>query len=183
MNRVAGIDVSHYQFEIDWPAVRASGVRFALIKATEGNFNDDFFAANWPAAKAAGIVRGPYHFYRPDVDAIAQAKFYLNAISLEPQDLPPAIDLEIHPNVSGKFYANPALLRGIQACVNAVADQTGQKLVIYTNLSFTKAFLAVSSGAVPGWLKAHTLWIANYNNQDDPNTHESWTNWMFWQYS
>jgi GH25 family lysozyme M1 (1,4-beta-N-acetylmuramidase) len=30
-----GIDVSSYQTNIDWAAVRASGVEFAYIKATE----------------------------------------------------------------------------------------------------------------------------------------------------
>ena len=31
---IQGIDVSKYQGEIDWQQVRASGVRFAWIKAT-----------------------------------------------------------------------------------------------------------------------------------------------------
>jgi hypothetical protein len=33
---LSGIDVSHYQGEVDWPAVAVSGVRFAFIKATDG---------------------------------------------------------------------------------------------------------------------------------------------------
>ena len=32
-----GIDVSHYQEEIDWKRVEASGVKFALLKASEGS--------------------------------------------------------------------------------------------------------------------------------------------------
>ena len=35
MANVPGIDVSRYQGVIDWKAVRAAGIRFAYIKATE----------------------------------------------------------------------------------------------------------------------------------------------------
>jgi len=30
---LAGIDVSTYQGEIDWPAVKAAGIEFAIIRA------------------------------------------------------------------------------------------------------------------------------------------------------
>jgi hypothetical protein len=33
---VAGIDVSHYQPNINWPKVAAAGIKFAYMKATEG---------------------------------------------------------------------------------------------------------------------------------------------------
>ncbi|MCC2096979.1 MAG: glycosyl hydrolase family 25, partial [Hyphomicrobiales bacterium] len=60
---IHGIDVSKYQGDIDWNAVRASGVKFAWIKATEGGDHaDERFLQNWNAAKAAGVPRGAYHF-------------------------------------------------------------------------------------------------------------------------
>jgi GH25 family lysozyme M1 (1,4-beta-N-acetylmuramidase) len=34
---VPGIDVSHYQGTINWNTVKANGVQFAFIKATEGS--------------------------------------------------------------------------------------------------------------------------------------------------
>src|SRR5262245_46829549 len=44
---VEGIDVSHWQGSINWSAVRASGIEFAYIKATEGtSFRDASFNAN-----------------------------------------------------------------------------------------------------------------------------------------
>src|SRR5579863_5354418 len=56
---VHGIDVSKYQGDIDWNAVKASGVKFAWIKATEGGDRvDEKFAQNWEMAKAAGVPRG-----------------------------------------------------------------------------------------------------------------------------
>ncbi|MFZ1960088.1 MAG: GH25 family lysozyme, partial [Methylovirgula sp.] len=60
---IHGIDVSKYQGDIDWNTVRASGVKFAWIKATEGgDYVDEKFAQNWAEAKAAGVPRGAYHF-------------------------------------------------------------------------------------------------------------------------
>ncbi len=60
---IQGIDVSYWQGDIDWDAVRDAGVRFAFIKATEGGDHlDPKFLENWYAAKRAGIARGAYHF-------------------------------------------------------------------------------------------------------------------------
>ena len=60
---LSGIDVSHYQGEVDWPAVAASGVRFAFIKATDGVDDiDPRFAQNWAGAKLAGIAGVPITF-------------------------------------------------------------------------------------------------------------------------
>ena len=33
---VEGVDVSHYQGEIDWSKVEADGISFAFVKATQG---------------------------------------------------------------------------------------------------------------------------------------------------
>lgn len=50
-----GIDVSAHQGPIDWTAVRADGIEFAYVKATEGgDFVDDRFGANWDGAADAG---------------------------------------------------------------------------------------------------------------------------------
>src|SRR5207302_823289 len=66
MARVLGIDVSHYQGTINWPAVFASGERFAFEKATEGvTYTDPKFVTNMLAGKAAGVLMGAYHFARP----------------------------------------------------------------------------------------------------------------------
>ena len=67
---IHGIDISHYQGEIDWEKLRNNGmiekcpVRFVMIKATEGatkkdeNFDDNFYQA-----REYGFIRGAYHFW------------------------------------------------------------------------------------------------------------------------
>jgi lysozyme len=74
---IRGIDVSHYQGQIDWGAVEMSGIKFAFCKATEGiRITDHTFARNWDKLGKSGIYRGAYHFGHPENDAIEQAKHF-----------------------------------------------------------------------------------------------------------
>ena len=58
---IPGIDVSHYQGTIDWAKVKASGVQFAYIKATQGaSFVDPKLAENVEGAASVEIPIGLY---------------------------------------------------------------------------------------------------------------------------
>ena len=93
-----GIDVHGAKGVIKWPQVRAAGFEFAFLKATEGRtFDDERFAFNRRAAKAAGLAVGGYHFARPDNNtAAAEAAHFLRICQVEPGDLLPVLDWE-HP--------------------------------------------------------------------------------------
>ena len=97
---IHGIDVSHYQEDIDWEVVRNASldtapVSFVFIKATEGvSLLDENFNLNFYEAKQNGLIRGAYHFFIPNIDARAQARFFLKQVHLEPGDLPPVLDVE-----------------------------------------------------------------------------------------
>lgn len=57
-----GIDVSHHQGTIDWKKVKAAGVQYVFLKATEGaTFVDKMYATNRAAAKAVGIPLSLIH--------------------------------------------------------------------------------------------------------------------------
>src|SRR5437868_13951686 len=76
-----GIDVSHYQGTVTWADVRASGRRFAFCKATEGlTYTDPTFTTNWAGMRAAGLLRGAYHFGHPGDDAVSQADRFCDTI-------------------------------------------------------------------------------------------------------
>ena len=66
---IHGIDVSRYQYNIDWKAVEAMQdqevkIGFAFIKATEGvSLKDKKFRKNWEECKNVDIKRGAYHFF------------------------------------------------------------------------------------------------------------------------
>ena len=75
---VEGVDVSDAQGAIDWAAARGAGIEWAAIKATQGTYNtQQRFAANWANARAAGVIRGAYHFFDPTEDGVAQAQYFL----------------------------------------------------------------------------------------------------------
>ena len=75
---VQGIDVSHYQGEIDWAKMKQQGMDFAYIKATEGSAHEDKrFDKNWKEAKAAGMLCGAYHFFSFESEGAKQAEHFI----------------------------------------------------------------------------------------------------------
>lgn len=172
-SRLTGIDVSHYQGQINWGAVKAAGCAFAFAKATEGtNVTDPYFATNWSGMKAAGLARGAYHFFHASEDAAQQAAHFLATVQLQPGDLPPVIDIEVSDNV-----ANSTIVQGVQTWLDAVEQAAGVTPLIYTAASFWNAHLNNSFGRYP-------LWIAHYTAASTPAPLPTgWTDWAFWQYS
>jgi len=73
---VWGVDVSRHQGDIDWTAVeRAPQIGFAYLKATEGgDWVDPRFAANWQAARRAGLRVG-------DAEVQAALVLWLEAVT------------------------------------------------------------------------------------------------------
>lgn len=172
-SRLMGIDVSHFQGHVDWQAVKAAGCDFAFAKATEGDaVTDPFFAANWAGMKAAGLMRGAYHFYRAETPAAAQAAHFLSTVQFEPGDLPPVLDIEVNDGVTGE-----ALVGGVQTWLDAVEPVAGVTPIIYTNTPFWNAHFNDQFSAYP-------LWVAHYTNAPAPSPLPvGWTVWTFWQYS
>jgi lysozyme len=165
----SGIDVSHYQGEVDWPDVAGDGVRFAFIKATDGVADvDPRFARNWAGAKAAGVVRGAYHFFRPSRDAEQQAAHFLGVATMDDMALPPALDVEITGGLG-----RPALQDGIRTWLETVQAALGCKPVVYTDPSFWRTSVAADFSAYP-------LWLACYANE--PEIPAPWQTWTFWQH-
>ncbi len=168
--RLSGIDVSHFQGEVDWRAVAAAGVRFAFIKATEGVDDvDPRFAQNWAESRAAGLLRGPYHFLHPNLDARQQAAHFLAVVTLDDDALPPALDVEVTNGV------DPATLRAcIETWLETVAAALGCKPVVYTDPWFWQDHVDADLGAYP-------LWLACY--APEPQVPASWHGWTFWQHA
>lgn len=167
---VHGIDVSHYQKEIDWPLVAAQDVAFAFVKASEGEtYKDRYFCENWDAMKDAGIKRGAYHFFRPTLSAEMQAKNFIEQASLEDGDFAPVLDIEVLDNVS------PEQLRaGVNTWIQIVEDHFKVKPIIYTYQKFYNKYLS-------GYYEEHPLWIARYSSWRKPRL-KSNQSWQFWQY-
>ncbi|KAF8636215.1 hypothetical protein AX17_003701 [Amanita inopinata Kibby_2008] len=97
-----GIDVSSYQGNVNWSTVKANGLTFAYIKATEGTgYTNPYFSSQYTGATKAGFIRGGYHFARPDISTGAtQANYFLahgGGWSGDGITLPGALDIEYNP--------------------------------------------------------------------------------------
>jgi lysozyme len=171
---IHGIDVSKYQRQISWEAVRGmevQGVRlhFAFIKATEGlTSTDPFFRRNWRKAKGAGMVRGAYHFFIASRDGKRQAEHFIDEVSLRPGDLPPVLDVE------QAFGMSSAQIRKeVSRWLDVVEQYYGVRPIIYTNVDFYEKHLQGSFDDYP-------LWVAHYLQPNRPRIRRSWS---FWQHS
>ena len=147
-----GIDVSEHQYNVDWNAVKNSGISFAYIRAgrrgcTEGGlFKDPWFETNFEGAKAAGLKVGVYFFSQAvnATEAAEEAEFLLDIIKDKEIDLPVAYDLERVENEpstridglidreTGK-EKNKDLLTSLPKAFLTVIEARGYKPCLYLN--------------------------------------------------
>ncbi len=182
-----GIDVSnHNGNSIDWLSVKNSDVSFAFAKATEGiTFADHCFEKNWKQMKAAGLLRGAYHFFRPLRDAKEQAQNFLKVVGeLEAKDLPPVLDLEHYPEYVEEEWKQISLkerIERVQQWLDIVEGTTGRKSLIYTSYGFWKYYMDNTQA-----FTKYPLWVANYTTKAQPLVPaNNWggNGWLFWQYT
>ena len=167
---VKGIDVYHGDNggnQIDWTKVKGAGISFAFAKATEStNFTDSMFATNWAGMKAAGLVRGAYHFFHADVDPTQQAKFFLSTVGALQQGDLLVLDLETTNNQS-----QATILANAETFMAAVKSESGVLPILYTSPAFLASF---------GTLGQYPLWVANYG-VSCPDVPSAWKTYTFWQ--
>ena len=166
-----GIDISHWQGTINWASVKSSGKKFAFCKATEGtDYTDPTFATNWPAMKAAGLLRGSYHMGRPAEDAVAQADRFFDTVQPSSGDLPLVLDSEKTDSLT------PSQVRSwTVAFINRLTSRLGRPPIIYTGFYFWRD--SAGNGSNLGC----PLWLAAYNT--NPLVPAAWTKYTMWQYS
>ncbi len=172
---VHGIDVSRYQERINWKEVKKMKVdsikiSFAFIKATEGECRiDRYFSINWENAKKNQLIRGAYHFYRPQISSKLQAENFISNVKLEKGDLPPVLDIETL--ASGYHIDNT--VKGIKNWLKIIEKAYHIKPIIYTNIDFYNNYLADEG------LSDYPLWIAHYY-EEKVRLNQIW---YFWQHN
>ena len=176
MKRTYGIDVSYYQGDIDWSAVKASGVEWVILRGGFGNANiDTQFVNNITGAVAAGFTKiGVYWFsYCHDSDsAQTEVEFCLNTIAPYKQyiTLPVFFDWEgASYNYVENTYGISLTAAQIQQfatvwCNAAVA--AGYETGIYSNKSTAAGWFKTSSGYLWDDLKCE-FWYARYGANNE----------------
>ena len=68
------------------------------------NHKDTKFDYNWKQAEKQNLLRGAYHYYRPNENSTEQANFFIKTVKLGKGDLPPILDIEKYSQF--KIYQN-----------------------------------------------------------------------------
>jgi lysozyme len=169
---VRWIDISDHQAVVDWSSVARAGIGFAFVKASEGGpFTARTFGSHWGGAREAHLVRGAYHFFRALDDPRAQADHFLRTVNVGPDDLPPALDLEVRDGVDVGTFNDRVL-----GWLDTVKAATNRKPLIYASPSFVQSF------GSPRALSAYPLCIAHYDHPA-PTIPRGWATYTFWQYT
>jgi GH25 family lysozyme M1 (1,4-beta-N-acetylmuramidase) len=183
-----GIDVSSFNGVIDWEAVAADGIDFAMIRCayrgySEGVIKDDSrFAENIEGALAAGIPVGVYFFTQAvsESEAVEEADYVLEKIKPYEITYPVVIDVEImeagsdgdiprQNNVSGK------ILTDATAAFCDRISEAGYTPMIYANLRM--AYLKLDLRKLAGY----DFWISEWRDEEhDPSF---FYDYQIWQYA
>ncbi len=168
-----GLDVSEYQGKIRWTYVdtleQKYPLHFVFIRATVGKDRKDRqFNKNWLGAKENKMIRGAYHYYRPNENSMEQAELFIKTVTLQKGDLPPVLDIEKLP----KNQSIENLKLGLKRWLNAVESHYGVKPIIYTGERYYDDFLKEE-------FSDYLFWIANYNFYRE----EIAEDWLFWQFT
>lgn len=177
-----GVDVSRYQGDIDWQAVKDDGYEFAFIRAgfrgygAEGNLKEDpMFRQNIEGAQAAGLDVGVYFFAQAvnEEEAVEEADFVLSLIDDYKLQLPVVYDPE---SVSSED-ARTRDVTGEQFTRNTAAfcrrmEKAGYDTAVYANMVWEATKLDLSA------LSDIPIWYADYESVPQTPYRFTW-----WQYS
>ncbi len=181
-----GIDISAYQNAngpIDWRELAGHGIRFVVIKASEGTYyTNPYYLPDARAASRAGLAVLAYAFAIPDrAGGAATARFAVRSAHHRRGHgtLPLVVDLENDPYSTSDCYwfGRGRMIAWIAGFTSRARALTGSWPVIYT----TAAWWQECTGST-GRFARDPLWLADYDGAK-PAAPWPWTRWSFWQYS
>lgn len=171
-----GIDVSKWQGNINWMAVKDDGIDFAIIKAggsDAGFYKDSKFEQNYINAKTAGVKVGAYYFSgklcKSYEDGAADAKRFIDILKGKQFEYPVYIDFE-SPNSTNKAG-------NTDACIGFC--ETMEKAGFFVGI-YASEFSGFRERLDDSRLQNISHWVARYG--DRPST-ISEDVFHIWQYS
>jgi len=176
-----GIDVSKFQGTIDWNAVKADGITFAIIRCGYRGYGsgalveDSTYRANIQGAIAAGLRVGVY-FYSQAVDeaeAVEEASMVLSLVSGYSLPLGVYYDTEKVANASGRADGISAAQR--TSCAVAFCEtirNAGYTAGVYSYADWFYNYMNFAN------ISKYRIWIAQYRD-----TLSFKYNYNIWQYT
>jgi len=174
---VEGIDLSKWQADVDWNAVKSAGVSFVFLKSTEGGDHmDERFLENWRGAREAGVPHSAYHFMYWCRPASEQATWFRQNVPADPDALPPVLDVEWNSQSKTCPIRIPAeeAREKISLMLKAMEEHTGKKPIIYTDITFHEDVLGNYFDQYPYWVRSVAA---------EPQERYKDRPWSFWQFT
>ena len=168
-----GMDVSSWQGDIDFQAVRAAGIQVVYLRTGVGlEYVDPYFQSNYEKALDAGLNIGYYHYVTAadTFQARQQAEFFYSLIRDKQIDCCPAMDFESFPGLSTQEINAIGL-----SFMETLGSLLGYDPALYTD-SYNAAYLWSSD------FSSYPLWVADYN-VNQPESTGPWDSWDGFQYS
>lgn len=170
-----GIDVSKYQGNIDWNAVKAAGNDFAIIRAGYGKYasqKDPYFEQNMRNAKAAGVACGAYWYSYAVTPAEAKQEAEVFASIVQGYQFEYPLVLDIEDSTQTKLSKEQ-----VSAIIQAFCDtmeSKGYYISLYSYASFLNSYVYQSV------LEDYDIWVAHFGVS---RPSYSKTSYGMWQYS
>ncbi len=172
MDKVWGVDVSYYQYDIDWDKVKADGIDFAIIRVgyrgygSAGTLVLDYkFEENIQGAIDAGLEVGVY-FYTQAInttEAKAEADFVLKYISDYDLDMPVYFDIESVDYATGRLDSANLSKSEKTALCKAFCERieaSGYDAGVYANKYWLTSMLNADELE-----DDYAIWLAQFSNE------------------
>lgn len=172
MTKLNGIDVSHYQGDINWKAVKEYGIDFAFIKCLQGKSRvDECFHTNMRNAIANDIPVGVYVYSKAKTidDAVAEAKRVIKECSQYKLTYPVVFDFE-----SKHFEDMSLAMRGkiIDAFCQTILSDGKYIPMLYSSRYWLMHMIPAEV------VKKYDIWLAEYTTGKPKYTGD----YKIWQY-
>lgn len=172
MTKLSGIDVSHYQGDINWKAVKEYGIDFAFIKCLQGKSRvDECFHTNMRNAIANDIPVGVYVYSKAKTidDAVAEAKRVIKECSQYKLTYPVVFDFE-----SKHFEDMSLAMRGkiIDAFCQTILSDGKYIPMLYSSRYWLMHMIPAEV------VKKYDIWLAEYTTGKPKYTGD----YKIWQY-
>ncbi len=162
-----GIDVSKYQGDIDWQAVKADGVEYAFVRLGLRGYGsgklvlDENFGDNMRGANEAGVMAGAYFFTQAITvdEAREEAQFVLE--NLADYDVPYPVVFDVEMIVGDKGRANGLTMQERTDITIAFCEairEAGYTPMIYGNVKCFTKMLDMTR------LESYDKWYAFYDD-------------------
>ena len=154
-----GIDIASYQNVTDYNKIKASGIDYIYVKATQSNtYINPKMNSQYNGCKSVNIKVGFYHFMSEYTSPSTQAEFFYNQIKNYNYNLMPCLDVET--NVRG-LSAQDISNRVIEFC-NRFKQLSNQDILIYTGSYYERSYFNSTV------INNYPMWIAQYYDLTTP---------------